>query len=249
MCQLVTSSLRWKLALLFLEVYTLIFRSEDLWMDLMSTRTYNQYCGVAVALDLLGERWTLLIVRNLLRGPQRFKDLEDGLPGIGTSLLSTRLKQLQAADIIERTTLPPPAGSTVYQLTTGGEALRGTILGLARWGLARLGPPDDQAFVTPDLVMLALEARFSPLADAAVDGIYELHVDGAPFRVEIRDSALTIRTGHADPALATITTDTTTLAELNNGRLTLQAAISSKKLTVTGDLDRTLKLASRFGLS
>ncbi|GAB3275493.1 winged helix-turn-helix transcriptional regulator [Actinocorallia lasiicapitis] len=215
----------------------------------MSTRTYNQYCGLAATLDLLGERWTLLIVRNLLRGPKRFKDLEDGLPGIGTSLLSARLKQLQSADVIERTTLPPPAASTVYRLTSDGEALRGVILEMARWGLARLGPPDDQAFLAPDLMMLALEARYSPTHGDDVDGQYELHVDGAPFQVDIRDNAITIRAGQTDTALATITTDTTTLAELNNGSLPLQDAVTSGKLAITGDLDRTLKLASRFGLA
>src|SRR6266566_8503741 len=88
-----------------------------------AARSYDQYCAVARGLDVIGDRWTLLLVRALLLGPIRYKDLLSGLPGIGTNLLADRLKELESAGLIERTVLPPPAGSTVYQLTEAGQAL------------------------------------------------------------------------------------------------------------------------------
>src|SRR3712207_1800042 len=94
----------------------------------MSSRSYKQYCGLAYALDIVGERWTLLIIRELIAGPRRFKDLMDGLPGISTNLLSERLKSLEQQGMLRRRTLPPPAGSTVYELTETGHGLEQTLL-------------------------------------------------------------------------------------------------------------------------
>src|SRR2546421_2548446 len=112
-------------------------------------RTYKQFCPLARSLDILGERWTLLIVRNLLVGPKRYKDLLDGLPGIGTNLLAARLRELEAADIIERRVLPPPAGSAVYQLTVTGEALQPVLIAIGRWGGRFLGPPRADDTLVP----------------------------------------------------------------------------------------------------
>src|SRR5713226_8893328 len=98
-------------------------------------RSYNQFCPLARSLDILGEGWTLLIIRNLVMGPQRYKDLLDNLPGIGTNLLAARLKELEREGIIHRRKLPPPAGSVVYDLTQLGRGLEETVLALSRWGL------------------------------------------------------------------------------------------------------------------
>jgi DNA-binding HxlR family transcriptional regulator len=100
----------------------------------MRSRSYNQYCGLAYALDIVGERWTLLIIRELIAGPRRFTDLVDGLPGISTNLLSQRLKRLERQALLRRRVLPPPAGSAVYELTSLGQALETTLLELSRWG-------------------------------------------------------------------------------------------------------------------
>jgi len=100
----------------------------------MSHRSYNQYCGLAYALDIVGERWTILIIRELIAGPRRFKDLAEGLPGVSTNLLSERLKHLEQQSILRRRVLPPPAGSTVYELTALGQALEKTLLELGKWG-------------------------------------------------------------------------------------------------------------------
>lgn len=215
----------------------------------MTSRTYKQRCPVATALDLLGERWTLLIVRNLVHGPKRFTDLADDLPGIGTGLLSTRLRHLQDIGVIERATLPPPVELAVYQLTTDGQRLRPLILHLARWGLTRLKPSTAQSdAVSPTMVMIALESRFEPTKATGVDGVYELWIDRVPFRVEVHRSALTIRARPAENPRATLTTDTTTLVEINNGILQLSDAIASERLTIEGDTERTLALTHAFDL-
>src|SRR5260370_38322892 len=97
-----------------------------------SPRSYDQYCAVARGLDVIGDRWTLLLVRDLLLGPKRYKDLLAGLPGIGTNLLADRLHELEGAGLIERTAFPPPAGSTVYRLTEPGQSLDPPLVALGR---------------------------------------------------------------------------------------------------------------------
>ena len=96
-------------------------------------RSYGQFCGVAHALDLVGERWALLVVRELVLGPKRFTDLAAGLPGIGTNILTARLRELEQTGVVERRVLPPPAGSTVYELTPYGRELEPVLLALGRW--------------------------------------------------------------------------------------------------------------------
>jgi DNA-binding HxlR family transcriptional regulator len=104
-------------------------------------KSYSQYCPVAHSLGLVGERWALLVVRELLHGPKRYTDLVAGLPGIGTNILAARLKDLEAGGILEKRRLPPPAASTVYELTEFGRELRPVLHELARWGARSLGPP------------------------------------------------------------------------------------------------------------
>ncbi|MFF0613845.1 winged helix-turn-helix transcriptional regulator [Nocardia tengchongensis] len=214
----------------------------------MAKRSYNQYCGLAVALDLLGERWSLLLLRNMLLGPQRFKDLLDGLPGIGTALLAERLKQLEAAGVITRATLPPPAASAVYQLTADGEELRPLLVGLARWGLARLGAPTEQQFIAPDLLALGLQARFEPDSAETAAGVYELRISERSYRVDITENGIGIHAGAVDAPQVSIVTDTPTLVAINSGTLSLTQALGAGTLTVDGDLEAVPALARAFGL-
>lgn len=107
----------------------------------MPRRSYDQYCAVARALDSVGERWSLLIVRELLQGPRRYTDLHADLPGVSTDILATRLKQLEAEGVVERRRLERPAAVTVYQLTERGAQLRGVVAALAEWGMDALGSP------------------------------------------------------------------------------------------------------------
>ncbi len=124
---------------------------------------YDQYCPIAHALGLVGERWSLLVVRELLDGPKRYTDLVDGLPRIGTNILAARLRDLETAGVVEKRRLPPPAASTVYELTAYGRDLRPVIHELARWGVRSLGPPPLDA-LEPGWLTHALDVGLSPLA-------------------------------------------------------------------------------------
>lgn len=126
-------------------------------------KRYDQYCPIACALGLVGERWTLLVARELMNGPKRYTDLVDGLPGIGTNILAARLKDLEAAGLVSRHKLPPPAASTVYELTDSGRRLRPVLHELARFGARYMGPPPDEA-LEPGWLLGALDLALSPVA-------------------------------------------------------------------------------------
>lgn len=122
----------------------------------------DAYCPIAHSLGVVGERWSLLVVRELMQGPKRYTDLVDGLPGIGTNILASRLKDLEAGGIVEKRKLPPPAASTVYELTQCGHDLRAVLHELARWGARTLGPPPAGA-LRPGWLKNALEIALSPV--------------------------------------------------------------------------------------
>jgi DNA-binding HxlR family transcriptional regulator len=126
-------------------------------------KRYDQYCPIAHALDLVGDRWALLVVRELMHGPQRYTDLVDHLPGIGTNILAARLRDLEAGGVIEKRKLPPPAASRVYVLTEYGECLKPALRELALWGAQSLGPPNDEELV-PGWLRNALDIVASPVA-------------------------------------------------------------------------------------
>ncbi|MFL5921800.1 MAG: winged helix-turn-helix transcriptional regulator [Gaiellaceae bacterium] len=134
---------------------------------------YEQYCPVAHALELVGERWSLLIVRELLKGPKRYTDLADTLPRIGTNVLAARLKDLEGCGIISKRRLPPPTPAQVYELTPYGVALRPVVRELARWGLHSLPAPRDDDNLVPGWLPDALETFFAPVAP---DGSFEFRV-------------------------------------------------------------------------
>jgi len=137
------------------------------------SKRYDQYCPVAHALGLVGERWALLIVRELLHGPQRYTDLTANLPKIGTNILSSRLKDLEACGIVEKRRLPPPAASQVYELTEYGQALKPVIRELAVWGIRSLGPPSLDDAPAAHWLEDALATVFSPVAP---EGSFEFRV-------------------------------------------------------------------------
>jgi DNA-binding HxlR family transcriptional regulator len=164
----------------------------------MPARTYAQTCSVARALDVLGERWTLLIVRELLLGPKRFKDLLTALPAMGTNRLGERLKTLEGAGVVARRTLPPPAGSRVYELTLSGERLRPAIYCLGAWG-RQLPLPAGGLSDTPraELIALGLAGTSSPELSADLAETYEFHVGEETFHVNADHGVLTTRSGPA----------------------------------------------------
>jgi DNA-binding HxlR family transcriptional regulator len=170
-------------------------------------RSYRQFCALARALDVVGERWTLLVLRELLLGPRRFRDLLDGLPGIGPNLLSARLRHLEAAGLVERDVLDPPAGSRVYALTDRGRELEDALVALARWGMDPIAPrrPDDR--LDPSWYALALRAAFRPNQTQGLTEDYEFRTDGVTFHLRLRNSSADARQGPAAaPALVLSTT-------------------------------------------
>jgi DNA-binding HxlR family transcriptional regulator len=136
-------------------------------------KRYDQYCPVAHALGLVGERWALLVVLELMSGPKRYTDLADNLPGIGTNILADRLRDLEAGGIVTRRKLPPPAASRGYELTEYGRALRPTIRELGLWGARSLGPPTDDDDLFPGWLENALDTLLAPNAPP---GRFEFHV-------------------------------------------------------------------------
>jgi DNA-binding HxlR family transcriptional regulator len=128
------------------------------------SKRYEQYCPLAHALDLVGDRWALLVVRELMRGPKRYTDLVDGLPGIGTNILAARLRDLEQAEVVARRTLPPPAASKVYELTDYGRALKSALRELALWGARSLGPPTPESGLFDGWVANAMDNVLAPLA-------------------------------------------------------------------------------------
>ena len=127
-------------------------------------KRYDLYCPVAHALGLVGERWALLVVLELMHGPKRYTDLADQLPGIGTNILASRLRDLETHGIVAKRTLPPPAASRVYELTEYGRGLKPAIRELALWGARSLGPPSDRDELFPGWLANALDTVLAPLA-------------------------------------------------------------------------------------
>jgi DNA-binding HxlR family transcriptional regulator len=136
-------------------------------------KRYDAYCPVAHALGLVGERWALLVVLELMHGPKRYTDLAESLPGIGTNILASRLRDLEAHGIVAKRTLPPPAASRVYELTEYGQGLRPAIRELALWGARSLGPPTDSDELFPGWLANALD---TVLASVAPPGRFEFRV-------------------------------------------------------------------------
>lgn len=154
----------------------------------MAARSYGQYCGVTTAVELIGERWGLLIVRDLLVGPRRYTDLKQGLPRIPTNILSTRLKELQEGGVVRR--VPLLNCGLVYELTPYGRSFEPIMLALGRWGFQAMGDPEEGDVVTPDSLTMALRTAFQ--ADAAADAEYELHVGDVALRASVRDGELRV---------------------------------------------------------
>ena len=198
-------------------------------------RTYGDGCAIARGLDLVGERWALLVVRDLLLGPKRYTDLRRGLPNASPNVLSQRLAELERAGIVRRRKLPPPAGSRVYELTEWGRELEQTVMSLGRWAARSPTPPSDAPIASADSVVLALRARFDAGAAPGLRAGYELRLGEDRFRIEVADDALTAARGSAEQADVTIDTDPDTLdAVLWKGR-SLAEAQRSGRMTIEGD--------------
>jgi DNA-binding HxlR family transcriptional regulator len=210
-----------------------------------SKRTYGDRCGVARALDLVGERWSLLVVRELLLGPKRFTDLRAGLPNMGPDVLSQRLRDLEAIGVVRRAKLPPPAGSQVYELTEWGHELEPVVLGLGAWGSRAPFPPGD-ARLGVDSAVLALQTLFDPAAAGSLEQEVELRLGDDRFRARIADGALSVARGSAREPAAIIETDPATLSRvLWHGRR-IAAAQRSGDLRIEGDRSAARRFLALF---
>src|SRR5215471_574193 len=193
---------------------------------------YGQACAIARALDVVGERWSLLLVRELTFGPRRYRDLATGLPGIPSNVLAARLKELQAAGVITRRTLPAPTDVTVYELTGAGRALQPVLSELLDWGL-RYAPrpsPDDAA--QPGWALLGATGRPTALPAGQV---CELRVGPELFYLGSDAGKLTARRGPAPDGDAVVTMPTGTLYSLLTGQTTVTGAV--RHSTVDGDTE------------
>lgn len=214
-------------------------------------RSYRQYCATAQALDLVGERWTLLIVRELLVGPRRFSDFLAALDGIGPNLLTMRLKSLEAADIVEREFLPPPAASRVYRLTRLGRELDPVVFGLARFGLRLLGPPQPGDVFRPASLLLALRVTFDSEAAGDLDALYELRVDGDTIWVRVSGGSVEtgagpVPAGGVAPVVLTISGES--LLAVAAGTLSPQQALAEDRVVVEGPRRDFLRFFRLFSL-
>ncbi|MCO5309204.1 MAG: helix-turn-helix transcriptional regulator [Austwickia sp.] len=199
----------------------------------MATRDYGQYCGLARALDLVGERWGLLIVRDLLCGPLRFGELQSGLVGIPSNVLTNRLKELEAGGVIERVLLAAPARGTAYALTEAGRSLEATLVALGRWGAARLGDLRQGEVVTAGSFAMALRTTFRPgAAWARARGLR-----GADGRCRggaiVQDHAVTVTVGALDDPDVVVETGPAIKAVMA-GDLTPDEAVAGGAVTITG---------------
>ncbi|HZD55407.1 MAG TPA: winged helix-turn-helix transcriptional regulator [Anaerolineales bacterium] len=193
----------------------------------MNSRSYNQFCALAYALDVVGDRWTLLVIRELLAGPRRFTDLMQGLPGISTNLLSERLKSLERQGILGRRVLPPPAGSAVYQLTPLGWGLETAVLELGKWGSQFL-PMSLEGVALPSLgaMALAIKAFFHPERARGINETYELHLGNEVLQVKIKEGELHVQQGQSLRTDVTFYTEMQVFVGLFAGQIEPDEAIS-----------------------
>ncbi len=209
-------------------------------------RSYAQLCGIATALDLIGDRWTLLVLRDLLLGPLRFGDLAEGLPGIGTNTLAARLKHLEASDVVRRRLLPLPDRGTIYELTEYGRELEPILLALGRWGTKSMGRlPADVASRSRWLVA-ALLAFHDESQRIASPTTWELRLSDGAFTVRAEGTSLSVTAGAPGDADLVITARDEHLHRLLTRQLTPAEAVATGAVALDGDASALPRLVELF---
>ncbi|MGH2841670.1 MAG: winged helix-turn-helix transcriptional regulator [Solirubrobacteraceae bacterium] len=198
-------------------------------------RTYGDACGISRALDLVGERWALLVIRELLLGPKRFTDIREGLPHLSPDVLAQRLRELEQADLVKRRKLPPPASSQVYELTARGAALEPALIELGRWGGANAPPPTADMGMSLEAHIVSLRTLFDPQLAGDFRATLELRLGEHRYRVAIADGQIEAVRGEAPAADATIDTDPGTLIALLHGHRELPDARRTGDIEIAGD--------------
>jgi DNA-binding HxlR family transcriptional regulator len=212
-------------------------------VDVVPTaRRYHDPCGIARALDVIGDRWALLVVRELIFGSKRFVQLRNGLRGVSPNVLTQRLRDLESAGVVCRDVLDPPASVTIYKLTPRGRALEPILLELGRWGSQE--PVTTSNEMSVNAAFLALKTVFDP--DAAVDATIALRVDGDWFRVTVADDSIDIIRARTAQPTTIFQTDVTTLRAVAFGREAVTDAERDGRLTVVGDRGVAERFARMF---
>jgi DNA-binding HxlR family transcriptional regulator len=215
----------------------------------MSTkRKYDDGCAAAHALDLVGERWALLVIRELLFGPKRFTDLRAGMPGASPNVLSQRLRELDGAGVVRRRKLPPPAAAWVYELTEWGHELEPVITALGRWG-GRSPSLSDDAPINADSLVLSLKARFDPARTRGFAGAVVLRMGEYSFTVVLTADDIVVSRGESERPDAVVTASPATLNAVLRGALGPVEACAAGQLAVTGDRERAEQFLGLFPAS
>src|ERR687896_468155 len=199
----------------------------------MSEHRYQQYCALARALDVVGNRWTLLIVRELRPGPRRFTDLVDGLPGISRKLLTERLRDLERDGIITRRELPPPAARQVYELTEDGRDLATAMAPLIAWGARRMGKRQSGELVRPRWPAVAMVGLADREAAKGIHETYQYVVADSVFHFIVDDGSIELRDGRSEDPAVIVTTDEETWAGIATGKITASAAVDTGAMIIS----------------
>jgi DNA-binding HxlR family transcriptional regulator/putative sterol carrier protein len=212
----------------------------------MARQRYQQYCALARALDIAGDRWTLLIVRELVPGPRRFTDLIDGLPGIPRKLLTDRLRALERDGIVAREDLPPPAARRVYALTDDGRDLAVAMAPLIAWGARRIGDRKPGDTFRARWLAVGMAGLADREAAGGVRESYQYLVGDSAFHFTVDDGSIEVHDGRARDPAVTLTTDEETLADIASGTITASSAAATGALTVLGDPEAAKRLRKIF---
>jgi DNA-binding HxlR family transcriptional regulator/putative sterol carrier protein len=212
----------------------------------MAQNSYQQYCPLARALDVVGDRWTLLVVRELVPGPRRFIDLIDGLPGISRNLLTERLRDLERDGVVARRELPPPAARQIYELTDDGRDLADAMGPLIGWGARRLGEREPAETFHARWAAVAMATFADREAARGVRETYQYVVGGSAFHFAVDDGSIELHDGRAQDPAVVLTTDEETWADIATGRITASSAAATGALTVAGDRRAAKRLEKIF---
>jgi DNA-binding HxlR family transcriptional regulator/putative sterol carrier protein len=209
-------------------------------------RSYSQLCGIATALDMVGDRWALLVLRDLMLGPMRFSNLASGLPGIGTNTLTARLKQLETAGVIRRRLLPLPDSGTVYELTEYGHELEPILMALGRWGAKSMGDLPPDVATRSRWLAAAMLAFHDERQRVRQPSTWELRLTDGPFTVHARGASLTVAAGAPEDADIVVTASDTDLHRLLTNQFTASEALASGAITLDGDASTLQGLLDLF---
>lgn len=209
------------------------------------SKDYEQYCPMSLGLERIGERWTLLIVRDLMFGPMRYTDIKAGLPGIATNMLANRLSEMQDAKIIAKRELPPPAASTVYELTDAGRDLAPVLVELGKWGMRFLPEHNKVGFMREGFKM---RAPFAAEHTATSTEAYTLVVDGEVIGFDVRPGSISVLDTPAPEATVTLSLNCATLMELMLLGKSVVEAEAEGRAEVQGDPAAAERLLDLFRL-